>query len=72
MINSLAKTGYWFGPTLTPNGTAVVIVCVTSAAIRPTVLFVGMELSRKQAGMARYLPRRVRQVLRSRWDDASY
>jgi hypothetical protein len=28
------------------NGTAVVIVCVTSAAIRATVLFVGMELSR--------------------------
>jgi hypothetical protein len=28
------------------NGTAVVIVCVNSAAIRPIVLFVGMELSR--------------------------
>jgi hypothetical protein len=34
MINSLAKTGYWFGPTLTPNGTAVAGVNVTGAAIR--------------------------------------
>ena len=29
-----------------PNGTAVVVVCVTSAAIRPTVPFVGRDLSR--------------------------
>jgi len=34
MINSIEKTGCWFGPTLTPNGTAVVVVCVTGAAIR--------------------------------------
>jgi len=37
------------------NGTAVVVVCVTSAAIRLTVPFVGKELSREQAGMAQYL-----------------
>ena len=29
MINSIAKMGHWFGPTLTPNGTAVVVVNVT-------------------------------------------
>ena len=28
------------------NGTAVGVVCVTGAAIRPTVPFVGMDLSR--------------------------
>ena len=28
------------------NGTAVVVVCVTSAAIRPDVQFVGREQSR--------------------------
>jgi hypothetical protein len=47
---------------LTPNGTAVVVVCVTGAANRPGVPFVGMELSRWQAGMARYLQSRVRLV----------
>jgi hypothetical protein len=36
-----------FGPNgLNTNGTAVVVVCVTSAANRPTVPFVGWELSR--------------------------
>jgi hypothetical protein len=43
MINSLAKTGYWFGPTLTPNGTAIGVVCVTGAAIRLIVLVARKE-----------------------------
>ena len=44
------------------NGTAIGVVCVTGAANRPLVPFVGRELSRWQAGMARYLRRRVRLV----------
>ena len=57
---------------LTANGTAIGVVCVTGAANRPVVPFVGMKLSRWQAGMARYLQSRVRLVMRSRYDDASY
>ena len=55
-----------------PNGTAIGVVCVTGAAIRPVVPFVGMELSRLQAGMAQYLQSRVRLAERSRYDDESY
>jgi hypothetical protein len=44
------------------NGTAIGVVCVTGAANRPVVPVVGMELSRWQAGMARYLQSRVRLV----------
>jgi len=40
------------------NGTAIEGVCVTGAANRPDVPFVGMELSRWQAGMAQFLPSR--------------
>jgi hypothetical protein len=44
------------------NGTAVEGVSVTGAAIRLIVPVASMELSRWQAGMARYLPSRVRLV----------
>jgi hypothetical protein len=54
------------------NGTAIGVVCVTGEANRPVVLFVGMELSRWQAGMARYLQSRVRLAERSRYDDERY
>ena len=54
------------------NGTAIGVVCVIGAANRPDVPFVGMELSRWQAGMAQYLQSRVRLVSRSRYDDARY
>ena len=47
---------------LAANGTAIGVVCVTSAANRPVVPFVGMELSRWQAGMAQYLQSRVRRA----------
>jgi hypothetical protein len=57
---------------LTPNGTAIGVVCVTGAANRLIVQFVGMELSRWQAGMAQYLQSRVRLVSRSRYDDERY
>jgi Na+/H+ antiporter NhaB len=40
---------------LTPNGTAVEGVCVTGAASRVLVPFVGMELSWWQDSMAQYL-----------------
>jgi hypothetical protein len=52
MINSLAKTGYWFGPTLTPNGTAVVIVCVIWR--NPPVDSPGCEQGKSPGGLARY------------------
>ena len=54
------------------NGTAVEGVSVTGAAIRLIVPVATMELSRWQAGMARYLPSRVRLVKGSRYDDESY
>ena len=54
------------------NGSAVEGVCVTGADNRPIVLFVSTELSRLQAGMARYLHRRVRLVLRSRYKTKVY
>jgi hypothetical protein len=38
------------------NGTAVVVVNVTGAAIRLIVPFASMELSRWQASMAQFLP----------------
>jgi len=57
---------------LTPNGTAVVVGFVTGVANRLLVPFVGRELSRWQAGMARYLRRRVRLAEISRYDDESY
>jgi hypothetical protein len=53
------------------NGTAIGVVCVTGAANRLTVLFVGMELSRWQAGMAQYLQSRVRLTEGSRYNDES-
>ena len=43
---------------LNTNGTAVEGVCVTGAAIRFLVPFVGREQSRWQASMAQYLPSR--------------
>ena len=53
---------------ITTNGTAVEGVCVTGAASRPLVPFVGRELSRWQAGMAQYLPSRCARALsRSRY-----
>ena len=55
---------------MTPNGTAIGVACVTGAANRPIVLFVGMELSRLQAGIAcpdlsgaQYLPSRCARAL---------
>jgi hypothetical protein len=57
---------------LNANGTAIEGVCVTGEAIRLTVPVVSMELSRWQAGMARYLQSRVRLVLRSRYYEGSY
>jgi len=57
---------------LKANGTAIGVVCVTGAANRLLVPFVGRELSRWQAGMARYLRRRVRLVLRSRYMTNGY
>jgi hypothetical protein len=54
------------------NGTAIGVVCVTGAANRPVVQFVGMELSRWQAGMAQYLQSRVRLAERSRYNDARF
>jgi len=54
------------------NGTAIGVVCVTGAANRPNVPFVGMELSRWQAGMAQYLQSRVRLFVRSRYDDERF
>ena len=57
---------------MSTNGTAIGVVCVTGAAIRPVVPFAGMELSRLQAGMAQYLQSRVRLAERSRYDDESY
>jgi hypothetical protein len=43
MINSIEKTGCWFGPTLTPNGTAIEGVCVTGEAIQLIVPVVSKE-----------------------------
>jgi hypothetical protein len=57
---------------MSTNGTAIEGVCVTGEANRPVVPFVGMELSRWQAGMAQYLQSRVRLVERSRYDDERY
>jgi hypothetical protein len=51
------------------NGTAIEGVCVTGAAIRSTVQFARMELSRWQAGMAQYLQSRVRLAEGSRYND---
>ena len=57
---------------MSTNGTAIGVVCVTGAANRPVVLFVGMELSRWQAGMAQYLQSRVRLAEVSRYDDERF
>jgi hypothetical protein len=56
---------------MSTNGTAIGVVCVTGAANRPDVPFVALELSRLQAGMARYLQSRVRLFVRSRYYDES-
>jgi hypothetical protein len=43
---------HWFGNAMEPNGTAIVVVCVTGEAIRQLVQFVGREQSRWQARYA--------------------
>jgi len=54
--NSVKGRYYFNWPiAMKPNGTAVGVVCVTGAANRLLVPFVGRELSRWQADMAQYL-----------------
>jgi hypothetical protein len=58
-----------YGGKMPYNGTAIGVVCVTDAANRLVVPFVGKELSRWQAGMAQYLQSRVRLAEGSRYND---